>query len=288
VLFSPPATTPQAALLLGACDAVVLIVGSRTRLSDLVDVKARLDDLERPTLGLISEKTAFAPLNKRRRPQLAKPPRSQGPVMPEPVGAPSPALDEVLDAERPSAVEGQPDEGSNGGRRGTWAYEEVYEDGNGQVLDQLLGTTPHGWREYIEPGFEYGIAIPPGWNPVEGRAEVLAFYNPHRSAFVSVERAAHPSTLPEHPEWSYDEDRYDGYERLKLESTQFKGWPAVEWEYLHSEDDARLHTTDLRYFSDDVVYRLIFQAPEAVWSNLQSALDRIRNSFKVGNLKKPS
>jgi Mrp family chromosome partitioning ATPase/capsular polysaccharide biosynthesis protein len=284
VLLSPPATTPQAALLLAACDAVVLIAGSRTRLADLVDVKARLDDLERPTLGLISEKTAqFAP--RRRRPHLtdqgaprtgvAGPRTSQEPVIPsESVDTPSAAL-RVLGAERSSAEE-HLDESSNGGQTSTQAPK------HGQVLDQLLGTTPHGWREYIEPRFDFGIAIPPGWNPVEGRADVMAFYNPNRNAFISLERVENPSALPEDPEWSYDEDQHDDYERIKLESNRFKGWSAVEWEFAYTEDETRLHSTDLRLFSNDVVYRLIFQAPDAVWTNMQSTLARIRDSFKVG------
>jgi Mrp family chromosome partitioning ATPase len=299
VLFSPPAATPQAALLLSACDAVVLVAGPRTRLADLVDVKARLDDLERPTLGLIFERTAqLTPLARRRRPHLVdqqatrmrmglpEPSRSEGPVVPseaegvpsEGDGAPSSAMLRVLGSERPSAEE-HLDESSNGGRTGMQMYEEEEAD---QVLDQLLGTTPLGWREYIEPSFDYGVAIPPGWNPVEGRAEVMAFYNPHRSAFVSVERAKNPSTLAELPEWSYEEDRYDDYEVVKLESTVFKGWPAVEWEFTYLEDESRLRTSDLRLFGDDVVYRVIFQAPDAYWDKLQPTLQRIRNSLKVG------
>ena len=116
----------------------------------------------------------------------------------------------------------------------------------------------------------------------------MAFFHPHKGAFVSVERAEEPAALPERSDWSYEEAQSDDYEGIKRESTLFKGWSAVDWEFVYSADGTRLHATDLRLFGDDVVYRVAFQAPDAVWSKLQPTLERIRDSFKVGGIMKPS
>ena len=275
VLLASAPNTPQAALLVTGCDALVLIARSRTRLAALMNTKARLDDLDRPILGLVFDKTIRSgPLAKRhRRRQAESRARSARRI---PAWTEETSLGEL--PRRPGAA---PDRGSNGGRSRTNAPDLA--DSPVEQDPGLAGITPRGWREYIEPRFDYGIAVPPEWKPVEGRAEVLAFYDPRTDALVSVERAEKPEALPEHPLAGYDEDQYRDYRRIKLESTRFKGVPALDWEFVHSVDRTRLHTSDLRLFiGDDVVYRMSFQSPDEVWSKLQSTLERIRGSLIIG------
>jgi hypothetical protein len=179
------------------------------------------------------------------------------------------------------------DGGTNGGRSRAWAPDlgtsRVEQDPKG-----IVGATPRGWRKYIEPRFDFGVALPPDWKPVEGREGAMVFYDPQSDTLVSVEGANSRELPSGHRLWNFDEDQYQEYERVKLESRVFKGLPALDWEFAHSEDGTRLHVNDLRLFIGDLVYRMSFQSREAVWSELRSTLFGIRDSFSIGIAKPTS
>jgi capsular polysaccharide biosynthesis protein len=285
VLLTSPPNTPQAALLITACEALVLVARPRTRLATLRTTKARLDDLDRPILGLIFEKSNpfRSRFRRHRRPQADY----QAPkVGPTPSQAKQQALNLPPQHPGPGIVSPamNADGGTNGGRSRTWAPDlgagPVEQDPKG-----IVGATPRGWRKYTEPRFEFSIAVPLEWKQVGSREGVIVFYDPQSDTLVSMEGADSRERSSEHPLWDYNEHQYQEYKRIKLESTVFKGIPALDWDFAHSEDGTRLRVNDLRFFIGDFVYRMSFQSPEAVWSELRSTLFGIRDSFSVGIAK---
>jgi Mrp family chromosome partitioning ATPase len=278
VLLAAAPNTPQAALLVSACEAVVLVARPRTRLAALTNTKARLDDLDRPVLGLIFEKSRRLRWGMRRQRRRASQ-SSRG------VATPSWADRRALDlSPRHPGPTPAPDGGSNGGRSRTRESDlgvaQVEHDHSG-----IIGATPRGWREHIEPRFDLRIAVPAEWRPIESREGTVVLYDPQTDSVASVEGADQGELSSGHPLWDYDEDQYEGYKRIKLESTMFKGLPALDWEFAHSENGTRLRVTDLRLFIGDFVYRMSFQSPETVWPELRATLFGIRDSFSIGVTK---
>ena len=146
----------------------------------------------------------------------------------------------------------------------------------------MRGVTPDGWQEYLDPQFGWRIAVPGDWEPVQDRADRVAFRDPRTGAFTRVDRAEDPleplRREPLRAELTY---RDLGYRRLKLTPTTYKGQEAVEWEFTYTTDGTQYHAADLHVLVDDVDYVISFQAPEVLWPSARPNLERIRNSFEV-------
>lgn len=277
VLVTATPNSPQAALLVGACEAYVLFVRPRTRLATLDSAKARLDYLDHPILGLVFERTRFMPFAWRRKRPAEHRRRSPAPAA---FGLRERTLG-LLGYAGPTPSEAVvADGGSNGRPR---VRSQKAENGSVERASRdMVGATPQSWREYIEPRFDFRIAVPPEWKPVESREGAMVLYDPETDTLVSVEGADRRELSSEDSLWGYNENQYQGYERIKLESTVFKGLPALDWQFAHSEDGTRLRVTDLRLFVGDFfAYRISFQFPDALWQELRATLFGIRDSFSI-------
>jgi serine/threonine protein kinase len=152
------------------------------------------------------------------------------------------------------------------------------------TVQALRGVTPSNWQPFIDPQFGWRIAVPSTWEPVQDRGGRVSFRDPASGAFVRVERAEGPLKPlvreAERAERTFKSQ--DGYERLKLESSVYKGVEAVEWEFRYRDGGGEMHAADLHLLVDDVDYVISYQAPEATWGSARPILERIRNSFEAG------
>lgn len=149
----------------------------------------------------------------------------------------------------------------------------------------LAGATPAGWQKYLDIQYGYEIAVPATWEPVQDRVGRAAFRDPQTGAFARIERTERPlkplELEPRRAERSYA-DR--GYERIRLDSTKFKGVEAADWEFLFDSSGARWHAADLHLLVEGVGYTISFQVPEDSWPALRATMASIRASFGTEDL----
>ncbi len=149
-------------------------------------------------------------------------------------------------------------------------------------IQRVTGTRPDGWQEYLDPEHGHVIAVPSTWEPVQDRAQRVVFQDPATGAFVRVDREPRPGG-PLEQEPLRLEDRYQGrnYQRLRLESTSFKGLPAAVWEFTYQDGSTTMHVEELRFIVNDAAYVISFQVPETSWTATERQREQIHGSFGV-------
>jgi hypothetical protein len=145
---------------------------------------------------------------------------------------------------------------------------------------RLQGVTPAGWQKYLDIQYGYEIAVPSTWEPVQDRVGRAAFRDPQTGAFARVERTEHPlqplEREPKRAERTYADQ---GYRRIRLESTTFRGVPAADWEFVFSSSQVKWHAADLHLLLGGVGYAISFQVPEDLWPGSRATMASIRASF---------
>lgn len=69
-------------------------------------------------------------------------------------------------------------------------------------------------------------------------------------------------------------DRYEDYEELRIEGTDYQGFDAAIWEYTYQG----LHASNLGFVTDSSGYALNFQTAAERWDERQD----IRRAFEAG------
>jgi hypothetical protein len=167
--------------------------------------------------------------------------------------------------------------------RTTQAGQATGPTGGQATANSLRGVTPPGWQEYIDPQYDWRVAVPSTWEPVQDRADRVAFRDPQTGAFARVDRAEKPlSPLIREPQRAEHTYEGRGYDRIKLDAGAFKGVQSVDWEFRYRNNGATIHAADLHLLIDSVDYVVSFQAPEASWSVAEPVMTSVRNSFEAG------
>ncbi|MBW3611762.1 MAG: serine/threonine protein kinase [Actinobacteria bacterium] len=137
---------------------------------------------------------------------------------------------------------------------------------------------PGDWIQHRDDSGRYTIWHPPSWTPTGGPGSGTDFVDPATGDYLRVDFVSTPGDDPvEAWEDASDRfaDRYDSYEEIGIEATQYQGYDAALWEYTYEG----LHATNLGVVAaDDLGFALNFQTGEARWEDRQS----IRRAFEAG------
>jgi hypothetical protein len=74
-------------------------------------------------------------------------------------------------------------------------------------------------------------------------------------------------------------EKQPGYELVGLTNGTFAGTPSLSWEFIVNQDGIRLHKIDTFFVSAGHGWAMLVQAPEAVWSGMQSLLTSYEMTF---------
>ena len=143
---------------------------------------------------------------------------------------------------------------------------------------------PAGWTRHTDPEAGYSIAHPPTWQVRRLQDNRTDITDPQTGTYLRVDwsdKPAEPLEAWQRSSKAFGE-RYQGYEELRLERTEFQGYPGAIWEYRYNVGNARLHASNLTFVpSKDRAYALNFQTSDARWADSQDLRRQLEGSFQV-------
>ena len=141
---------------------------------------------------------------------------------------------------------------------------------------------PADWIPYVDPSTGFTISRPPGWTVVVD-GSLTDFRDPSTGAYLRVDHVQPPGPSPEGA-WRDFEPRFQaenpGYQRVRIEPTTFKGFPAAIWEYTYGSGEGRLRAVDLGFVTGDYGFALNFQTRDGDWQGLQPVFDGFKAGFR--------
>ncbi len=135
---------------------------------------------------------------------------------------------------------------------------------------------PADWTAYTDDE-RYTIWYPPSWAPSGGPGSGTDFVDPATGDYLRVDFVSEPEDDPvEAWEDASDAfaDRFDSYEEIDIEGTEYRGFDAAVWEYTYEGQ----HATNLGVVTDSLGFALNFQTGEDRWDDRQD----IRQAFEAG------
>jgi len=152
--------------------------------------------------------------------------------------------------------------------------------GSGVVIDlPLLGGD---MQSYTDEGAGYTVRYPSGWERVERSATATDFREPGTGRYLRVDWTDEPKGDPK-KDWERQSrsfgERHEGYDEIRIESTEFRGHDAAIWEYAYTDGGARLRASNLAIVTDERGYALNFQTRDGDWASSQTLFDGMRDSF---------
>ncbi|CAN5717893.1 hypothetical protein BH24ACT13_BH24ACT13_07050 [soil metagenome] len=192
--------------------------------------------------------------NPPRKTRSAKPTRS-------PVTTPSPTKsDEPPEEDEPPAAEDPP------------AEDPPAEDPPAEEEDDSAsGGTPSGYRDYDDPtGFS--VAIPAGWR-VTTEGSRRYFTDPQTGRAFHVDQTNTPQADPLE-DWQNQEkgvsQRLPGYELIRIDPLNYRGWEAADWEFTYDGNSGRRHVINRNVLvSSSQAYALHWNVGADEWASSQ-------------------
>ena len=143
-----------------------------------------------------------------------------------------------------------------------------------------------GWASYRDEATGYELRYPPEWTPSTVDETRTDFVDPASGTYLRVDWTDQPGDDPVAAWESFEEDfaaSHEGYERVSLEPTTYKGMDAAWWEFTYSDGGSRLHAVDLGFVTDSGTYgfALNFQTQEADWEESADLFKALQESFRV-------
>jgi hypothetical protein len=147
------------------------------------------------------------------------------------------------------------------------------------------GKPPAGWQSHRNAEARYVVFHPAGWRMVPVSPTIVDFRKPGSSTYLRVDWSDHPkpSALED---WRNQEQafirRHTGYQRIRLEPTDYRGVDAAIWEYRYTVGGSLLHGINLNIVNHDRsrAYALNFQTRESDWQAEWPVFNQIRASFR--------
>ena len=135
---------------------------------------------------------------------------------------------------------------------------------------QNAGDAPPGFDLAQDPlGFE--VAVPEGWYRRLDGATRVDYVNPTNSGnYLRIDQI--PQAGPDaYDAWvDYEQDLPDlfpGYQLLRLERVDFRGWPAADLEWTYSGSSGTMRVLDRGFITDPRGFALLMSGPASTWES---------------------
>jgi hypothetical protein len=153
----------------------------------------------------------------------------------------------------------------------------------GVLASERSGDVPGDWVEYRDEATGYTIAHPPGWQVKRVDRTRTDFREPRTGSYLRVDWTSSPGSSPEGAWEAFEPTfaaRHTGYRRIRIEPTEFQGYPAAVWEFQFSSGRSVLHAVDLGFVTDDYGFALNFQTREENWEQSQDVFAAFQAAFR--------
>ncbi len=138
---------------------------------------------------------------------------------------------------------------------------------------QSGGGVPDGFQRYSDAS-GFSVAVPDGWSAQQQSKTAVDITSPDGTSFLRIDQTDKPKDDPK-ADWEKQEKsvskRLDGYQRVSIESVDYRGWPAADWEFTFVENGATIHVRNRGFVTDDQHgYALYYSTPDSQWSSDQT------------------
>ncbi len=132
---------------------------------------------------------------------------------------------------------------------------------------------PAGYQLY-QDDTGFSLAVPDGWNARQKSATAVDLVAPDGASFVRIDQTDKPKDDPK-ADWEKQEKsvskRLADYQRVFIETVDYRGWSAAEWEFTFVENGATVHVRNRGFVTDDTHgYALYYSVPDSQWSTDQT------------------
>jgi hypothetical protein len=140
---------------------------------------------------------------------------------------------------------------------------------------------PAGYHTYTDPtGFSVGV--PDGWTAAPSSATAVDFKDPDSSTFLRIDRTDQPKGDPK-KDWQEQEKSVHktlpGYHRISIESVDYRGWPAADWEFTFGTSSLT-HVRNRGFVTDPAHgYAIYLSTPDTEWDANQQVFQVAADSF---------
>jgi hypothetical protein len=145
-----------------------------------------------------------------------------------------------------------------------------------------VAAVPAGFTLYRDPtGFR--IAVPDGWTRSTQGTRTY-FREKGGGRFLQVDQTTDPK--PDAlADWRSQEEivsqRLAGYERIRIEPVDYRGWNAADWEFTWRTTNGRLHVLSRNIrVSDERAYALYWSTPVGQWEESRRYFDVFARTFQ--------
>jgi eukaryotic-like serine/threonine-protein kinase len=142
---------------------------------------------------------------------------------------------------------------------------------------------PASWDTYEDPDTGWTLAHPPDWELVTQDETRLDFRDPETGTYIRVDWTDQPGPSPvgawRDLERSFSAS-HEGYRRVDLFSTTYKGHEAAVWEFTFVEGGAKLHAVDLGFVTGEYGFALYFQTRQENWETSQQLFEKLKAGFR--------
>jgi hypothetical protein len=144
------------------------------------------------------------------------------------------------------------------------------------------GAVPAGFTLFKDPtGFS--VAVPSGWKR-SVRGSSTYYRDPAGSRMLQVDQTDRPKPDALR-DWQDQEStaagRFRGYQRVRLERIDYRGWNAADWEFTWRPSGGTLHVMNRNIRAGDhQAYALYWQVPAAEWQQRLSDFEVVARTFQ--------
>ncbi len=137
---------------------------------------------------------------------------------------------------------------------------------------------PAGFRLH-EDDTGFSVAVPETWEVVrEGR--LVDFEDPGSSRYLRIDQTDEPRDDPL-ADWLEQEpvvaDRLENYQRIRIESVDYRGWLTADWEFTFGTDG---HVLNRNLVTGPMAYALYWSVPEPMWAESLPLFEVIAATFQ--------
>ncbi len=143
-------------------------------------------------------------------------------------------------------------------------------------------SAPDGFTTYEDPS-GFTVAVPDGWEAEQSSATAVDITEPGGSRFLRIDQTDSPKDDPE-KDWKEQEksvkERLPGYKKIDIDTVDYNGWPAADWEFTFGEDGTT-HVLNRGFVpNENKGYALYMSAPEEQWGDSQSIFQTAADTFQ--------
>jgi hypothetical protein len=155
-------------------------------------------------------------------------------------------------------------------------WEAAPEDGS-TTQDRTFGQNPAGFQ-WVSGPLGVTTVIPDGWRPHQGDTPGSTEAADPSNKDILVRYGGSPAPTEDiyHAHLRYEgvfTTNRAGYRRHRLETTTYRGLPAVEWEFEWNHTGTQRHVRSLYWRSGDVEYFVYASSPVSMWPRTRAIYD---------------